>query len=69
MSLLAESIYESSNGDIWTLIRDTESGRMVVRHEANEASGGHTREMEAQEFLALGGSGPEHAALRRLLKP
>ena len=67
MSLLTESIYESSNGDRWTLIRDTESGQMVVRHEANQASGGHTSEVKVEEFLAVGGPGPEYAALRKLL--
>jgi hypothetical protein len=67
MSLLTESIYESSNGDSWTLVRDTESGQMVVRHEPNQASGGHTSEIDVAAFLRRGGAGPEHAALRKLL--
>lgn len=67
MSLIAESIYKSSNGDRWTLVRDTESGHMVVRHLPNRASGGRESETDVEAFLTLGGSGPEHAALRRLL--
>ena len=33
-------IYRSSNGDRWRLINDPVSGRRLVRHEANLASGG-----------------------------
>src|SRR5882757_4619588 len=67
MEQAAEEIYRSSNGDRWTLIRDTNSGRRLVRHEANPSSGGQVTETDVEAFLSIGGSGPEFAALRRLL--
>ena len=60
-------IYRSSNGDRWRLITDPVSGRRVVRHEPNPASGGHVTEMTVEEFLAVNGPGPEFEALRRIL--
>jgi hypothetical protein len=62
-----QPIYSSQNGDRWWLIRDDTSGRTVVRHEANQSSGGHRTDFEVEEFLSQAGSGPEYAALRRLL--
>jgi hypothetical protein len=67
MAQSAEPIYKSSNGDCWTLIRDTGTGRLSVRHEANPSSGGRVTETDVDEFLSIAGSGPEFAALRRLL--
>jgi catechol 2,3-dioxygenase-like lactoylglutathione lyase family enzyme len=67
MTQSAEDIYRSANGDRWTLIRDTNSGRRLVRHEANPSSGGKVTETDVEAFLSIGGSGPEFAALRRLL--
>ncbi len=60
-------IYRSSNGDRWRLITDTVSGRRVVRHEPNPASGGQIPETPVEDFLAVNGPGPESEALRRLL--
>jgi len=60
-------IYRSANGDRWRLITDTVSGRRVVRHEANPASGGQITETSVEDFLAVNGPGPEYEALRRLL--
>jgi|SRR5690242_5407421 len=60
-------IYRSSNGDRWRLISDPVSGRRLVRHEPNRASGGHVTEMTVEEFLAVNGPGPEFEALRRIL--
>ena len=68
MAQSAVEIYRSSNGDRWTLIRDADSGRLSVRHEANPSSGGRVTDTDADEFLSVAGSGPEFAALRRLLK-
>ena len=62
------NLYRSSNGDRWSLIQEEPGGRQVVRHEANAASGGQVTDMEAQEFLSVGGAGPEFAALRKLLR-
>jgi hypothetical protein len=60
-------IYRSSNGDRWRLISDSVSGRRLVRHEANPASGGQITETTVEEFLAVNGPGPEYEALRRML--
>jgi hypothetical protein len=64
---VATEIYSSSNGDRWTLIRDTVTGRAVVRHQPNESSGGQTSDTDVQAFLRQARSGPEYAALRRLI--
>ncbi len=68
MTIPTEDIYKSENGDCWRLIQDTPSGRVLVRHEANLSSGGHVTDMDVEEFLSRGGSGPEHVALQSLLK-
>jgi hypothetical protein len=60
-------IYRSSNGDRWRLISDPVSGRRVVRHEPNPASGGLVTERPVEDFLAVNGPGPEFEALRRIL--
>ena len=67
MTVIEEEIYRSSNGDRWKLVRNTGTGRAVVRHEANAASGGNVLETEVEDFLRIDGPGPEFAALRRLL--
>jgi hypothetical protein len=67
MTIIQEDIYRSSNGDRWRLVRDTGTGRAVVRHEANQASGGSITETDVEDFLKIDGSGPEFAALRRIL--
>jgi hypothetical protein len=51
-------LYSSPNGDRWHLIRDG-SGKVLVRHEANLASGGHVAHIEIGTFLSSG-RGPEH---------
>ena len=63
----SESLYNSQNGDCWRLIQDAASGRQFVQHEANPSSGGQVTEMSVEDFLSQGGSGPEYAALRRVL--
>ena len=35
MSITSQDIYSSANGDTWRLLRDSKSGRTIVRHEAN----------------------------------
>ena len=61
----ARKLYESSSGDRWYLIRDA-SGEIVVRHEANAASGGNVAHLEIGAFLKSG-VGPEQQELLRLL--
>lgn len=67
MPLDATLLYRSANGDCWNLMHDTESGHRFVRHEANPSSGGHISDIELGNFLSMGSSGPEYAALRHLL--
>lgn len=67
MTIVTDDIYRSSNGDCWKLVRDTSTGRMVVRHEPNQASGGGKTDTDVEDFLRIEGSGPEFATLRRLL--
>jgi hypothetical protein len=68
MSVSSTDIYRSSNGDRWRLLRDTDTGEAVVRHEPNQASGGSATDMSVADFLSLDGPGPQFAALRRLLE-
>jgi hypothetical protein len=68
VALPAENIYRSSNGDRWSLIRDTSTGRVFVRHEPNPSSGGRVTDTDVEEFLSVDGPGPEFAALRHILE-
>jgi hypothetical protein len=65
--ITSTDIYRSSNGDRWRLISDPKSGRRLVWHEPNPASGGQVTETSVEEFLAVNGPGPEYEALRRML--
>jgi hypothetical protein len=56
----------SSNGDRWHLARDSDIGRVFVKHEANRPSGGHIAEIEIGAFLSQG-NGPEKQGLLRLI--
>jgi hypothetical protein len=67
MPFATQPIYRSANGDRWSLMTDTASGRKFVRHEANQSSGGHVTDTDVDDFLAVAGSGPEFAALRNLI--
>lgn len=58
-------IYRSPNGDVWSLIRIGD--RVMVRHQANLASGGTTTDSELIDFLKAGGLGPEKQELLRLI--
>jgi hypothetical protein len=48
-------LYRSSNGDQWHLVRETDSGRVLIKHQPNAASGGRTSYIEIAEFLTDGG--------------
>ena len=61
-------IYRSSNGDRWLLVGNTDPTSQFVRHIANPSSGGQTTDTTVADFLSIDGSGPEFAALRRLLQ-
>jgi hypothetical protein len=61
-------LYASENGDRWSLCRDLDSGRVVVRHRANLSSGGFVSDTTLGEFLVQGGLGPEKQELLRLIR-
>jgi hypothetical protein len=43
MAFQSKERYRSAaNGDRWSLIRDSQSGRVFIEHEANVSSGGQT---------------------------
>src|ERR1700733_397781 len=60
-------VYESSNGDTWSLCENPSTGLPAVKHVASLQSGGHVSYLEVESFLS-GENGPEHQALRQLLK-
>ena len=64
MPVQTRDIYSSPNGDRWFLARETDRGRVFVRHEANPASGGRVSDIEIGTFL----SGPLHAEQQALLR-
>jgi len=59
-------LYTSSNGDVWFLIRDRQTRKVLVRHQANVHSGGKVTDTTIDEFLNLNGERPEKQALLRL---
>ncbi len=68
MMFQSRELYRSGpNGDQWSLVRETKSGRVFIEHKPNISSGGQTSHMEIGDFLAHGGGGPEHQALLRLI--
>ena len=67
MPIQTRELYTSENGDRWSLARDTETGGVFIRHEANLASGGNVSDKELGAFLRQGGLGPEKQALLRLI--
>jgi hypothetical protein len=67
MTVSTRRLYCSANGDRWDLARDSASGRVFIRHEANEPSGGQVTGIEIGDFLTSGGHGPQHAELLRLI--
>jgi hypothetical protein len=60
-------LYRSSNGDRWSLIRDDQSGQVLILHEPNAASGGRPSRLEVGDFLVRDAHGPQHAELLRLI--
>ena len=59
-------LYRSANGDRWSLVREA-SDRVIIRHEANPASGGRVSELDIAVFLNQSGNGPEKQELLRLI--
>ena len=67
MSIQMRVLYASENGDRWSLCRDSQTGRVFVRHVPNLPSGGRPSDVDVGAFLAGGRAGPEHQALLRLI--
>jgi hypothetical protein len=67
MSVKTRELYSSPNGDRWLLSRDSDTGRVFVKHEANRPSGGQVSEIDIGTFLNRGPLNPEHQALLRLI--
>jgi hypothetical protein len=67
-SVDSKLIYESSNGDSWSLTRDPISGVRTVLHRPNARSGGQVSYIEVDKFLSEGANGPEHQALRLIIE-
>lgn len=68
MTHQSRELYRSGpNGDRWSLVRESQSGRVFIEHRPNISSGGQTSNMEIGDFLTHGGGGPEHQALLRLI--
>jgi hypothetical protein len=61
-------IYESSNGDSWSLTKDPATGSVAVMHSPNLQSGGQASYIKIDNFLFAGANGPEHEALRQLIQ-
>lgn len=61
-AVIVKELYSSPNGDRWALCRQ-ESGKLVVSHQPNRASGGQSSEVDVELFLSQGRSGPEQQAL------
>jgi hypothetical protein len=68
MPITTQNVYRSANGDRWSLISDSSTGEKIVRHQANQSSGGKITDTDVDAFLQIGGPGPEFAALCELLK-
>ncbi|MBB5695783.1 hypothetical protein FHS87_003850 [Roseomonas pecuniae] len=66
MAVRERELYVSSNGDAWYLVLEPRSGRVFIRHQRNQASGGDVSLIEIRDFLSQG-HGPEHQELLRLL--
>jgi hypothetical protein len=67
MSAMTRTIYESSNGDRWLLVRGSAGGGVSVLHVANAASGGQKTDFELDAFLLRQQGSPQCQALLRLI--
>jgi hypothetical protein len=67
MSLMAREFYNGSNGDRWFVLRESESGTILINHRPNAASGGRPSCIPVGEFLFRTTYYPEHRALLRLI--
>ena len=67
MPISKRELYSSANGDVWFLARESETGNVFIRHEANRSSGGRVTDIDIGAFLSAGQRHPQHEALLRLI--
>ena len=65
-NLETRELYSSANGDVWCLVRNSETGKVFVRHQANARSGGQVTDTDVDVFLRRPGEPPEKQALLQL---
>ena len=59
---------ERGKGANGRLVRETDTGQRIVRHEPNLSWGGRVTETPVEEWLDRTGTSPENVALRALLE-
>ncbi|TNC63991.1 hypothetical protein [Rubellimicrobium roseum] len=67
MAIQERPLYASSNGDSWSLARDTDTDCVFVRHRPNLPSGGNVHDSGVGDFLTQPGHGPEKQELLHLI--
>jgi hypothetical protein len=67
MTFVTKEFYNSTNGDRWLLVRESDSVRVFIRHIPNLPSGGKTSDIELGAFLCERSYGPQHTELLRLI--
>lgn len=67
MPVQERTLYQSENGDRWSLGHDPDAGTLFVRHQGNAASGGHCSDIGLGEFLGQSDLGFEKQELLRLI--
>jgi hypothetical protein len=60
--------YESSNGDVWSLVQHPATGEEVVMHQPNANSGGVKSYINIDQFLKANPIGPQHTAFRQMIE-
>jgi hypothetical protein len=63
-----ELIYESSNGDRWSLAPDPATGARAVIHVPNARSGGRTSYISIEKFLAEGANAPRTSGAEAVVR-
>ena len=61
------SLYESSNGDSWSLAWDPTTEARAAIHRLNPQSGGQISYISINRFLNETSNGPEHQALKQIV--
>jgi hypothetical protein len=63
--MVPQEIYRNANGEVWLLIRESDSGQWTISHEKASHAGKVISELDLLEFLNSDGSGLEYEALKR----